>query len=149
MEPNRLLFGSPGWGITIQYTLTDRWIWQQADWPQFRWNLERLHLQLGDTHKHMGLLLGRMGNLDEGLDSASALDTLLQNIVTSSAIEGEAVNAASVRSSLAKRLGLVTGNSSPTSSKTEGLAELMVELNSDSSRRRERLARCTAGCSPR
>lgn len=111
----------------IEYSPTDRWIWQQADWPQFRWNLERLHLQLGDTHKQMGLLLGRMDNLNEGLDSASALDTLLQNIVTSSAIEGEALNAASVRSSLAKRLGLVAGNTSPTTSKTEGLAELMVD----------------------
>ena len=111
----------------IEYTPLNSWIWQQADWPKFHWSLERLQAHLGDANKSLGVLLGRMGGLGSGLDSESALDALLQNIITSSAIEGESLNAASVRSSLAKRLGLSTDAQIPISSKTEGLAELMLD----------------------
>jgi Fic family protein len=63
---------------------------------------------------------------DQEADARAALDTLLQNIVTSSAIEGERLNVASVRSSLARRLGVDDpgGSFSPQS---EGLAELMLD----------------------
>jgi Fic family protein len=88
--------------------------------------LEQLQVQLAFAHKSLGALQGRMGSLSSGLDSESALDALLQNIITSSAIEGETLNAASVRSSLAKRLGISVDTQIPISSKTEGLAELML-----------------------
>lgn len=111
----------------VEYTPLARWIWQQADWPKFHWNLEQLQVQLALAHKSLGALQGRMGSLSSGLDSESALDALLQNIITSSAIEGETLNAASVRSSLAKRLGISVDTQIPISSKTEGLAELMLD----------------------
>ncbi len=68
------------------------------------------------------------------------MDTLLQNIVTSSAIEGERLNVASVRSSLARRLG-IEEQDGPPSLRAEGLAELMLDaiLNSDSPLESERL----------
>ena len=53
------------------------------------------------------------------------LDTLLHNIVTSSAIEGEQINVGSVRSSLARRLGLA--DTGKPSSRSEGLAELLLD----------------------
>ncbi len=87
----------------------------------------RYNSPLGDANKALGVLLGRMGSLSSDLNSESALDTLLQNIITSSAIEGETLNAASVRSSLAKRLGISVDTQIPISSKTEGLAELMLD----------------------
>jgi Fic family protein len=111
----------------IEYSSSNRWIWQQPDWPKFHWRSELLHIHLSEANKSLGILLGRMGNLNTDLDSESALDTLLQNILTSSAIEGETLNAASVRSSLAKRLGISAEVHIPTSSKTEGLAELMLD----------------------
>jgi Fic family protein len=55
------------------------------------------------------------------------LDTLLQNIITSSAIEGERLNVASVRSSLARRLGIATADGVPTTKRSEGLAELTLD----------------------
>jgi Fic family protein len=118
-------------GDMTEYTPLARWIWQHAEWPRFHWDLAQLQTHLGDAHKSLGMLLGRMGSLhsDTGanVDSESALDTLLQNIITSSAIEGETLNAASVRSSLAKRLGISADIHIPISSKTEGLAELMLD----------------------
>ena len=111
----------------IEYIRLDRWIWQNPNWPKFHWNLEQLQTYLGDANKALGVLLGRMGSLSSDLNSESALDALLQNIITSSAIEGETLNAASVRSSLAKRLGISVDTQIPISSKTDGLAELMLD----------------------
>lgn len=55
------------------------------------------------------------------------LDALLQNILTSSAIEGEQLNVGSVRSSLARRMGLEAMTDGQVSRRSEGLAELMMD----------------------
>ena len=57
----------------------------------------------------------------------SELDALLQNIVTSSAIEGEQLNVESVRSSLARRLGVAGEPKRPATARSEGLAELTLD----------------------
>ncbi len=112
------------------YNPPNRWIWQQPDWPTFSWQAEAVQPLLAKAHRSIGLLLGRAGNVDLGLGAGAALDALLQNIVTSSAIEGENLNAASVRSSLARRLGVEVEDDTlgyPVSNRTEGLAELMLD----------------------
>ncbi|PML55844.1 cell filamentation protein Fic [Vibrio breoganii] len=55
------------------------------------------------------------------------LDTLLANIVHSSAIEGEKLNAFSVRSSLANKLGVSEEKPFPTTKQTDGLADIMLD----------------------
>lgn len=111
------------------YTPPNRWIWQQADWQEFRWDDTRVQPLLRQAHLNLGILLGRAGSVGGDLDAATALDALLQNIITSSAIEGEGLNAASVRSSLARRLGIKLDDelAHATSTRTEGLAELMMD----------------------
>lgn len=59
--------------------------------------------------------------------AASELDAQLQNIVQSSAIEGENLNVESVRSSLAKRLGVNDAGLSNGTAQTEGLADLLFD----------------------
>jgi len=66
-----------------------------------------------------------MGAVDQYSECQNILDTLLQNIVTSSAIEGEQLNVGSVRSSLARRLGIHEHGA--TNARSEGLAELMLD----------------------
>lgn len=83
-----------------------RWIWQQPDWPHFYWQAETLAPLLRDCQLAQGRLLGMVGAVASEVQAQDELDTLLQNIVTSSAIEGEQLNVASVRSSLARRLGV-------------------------------------------
>ncbi|MFZ5841499.1 MAG: Fic family protein [Pseudomonadota bacterium] len=111
--------------------MTDRWIWLQPDWPHFTWQQAELSPLLRQTTQAQGQLLGIAQAAGAIADAATNLDTLLQNIITSSAIEGEELNAASVRSSLAKRLRILQAVPKATSARSEGLAELMLDATNN------------------
>jgi len=102
------------------------WIWQQADWPNFIWDEKVIEPKLRDIRFHQGMLLGKMSSQPKD-QMQSMLDTLLANIIHSSAIEGERLNAFSVRSSLANKLGLSEDKPFPTTERTDGLAEIMLD----------------------
>ena len=104
-----------------------RWIWQQSDWPIFRWQAKILAPLLRSCQQLQGRLLGMAGAIAGDTQVEGELDTLLQNIITSSAIEGERLNVASVRSSLARRLGVAQDEGAATTPRSEGLAELMLD----------------------
>ncbi|NAW87985.1 Fic family protein [Photobacterium halotolerans] len=108
------------------------WIWQQPDWPNFTWDKSLIEPRLREVRLNQGILLGKM--MIQSQDSTETLlDTLLANILHSSAIEGEKLNAFSVRSSLANRLGISEEKPFPTTEQTDGLAEIMLDAveNSD------------------
>ena len=102
-----------------------QWIWQRPEWPAFTWQADALAAPLRACVQAQGTLLGMAGAVDRADELHGQLDTLLQNIITSSAIEGETLNVASVRSSLARRLGLEP-DSKP-SPRSEGAAELLLD----------------------
>jgi Fic family protein len=103
------------------------WIWQHADWPHFHWQPGRLAPLLRDCGQAQGKLLGMLGSVSQPVSAQNELDALLQNILTSSAIEGEQLNVGSVRSSLARRMGLEAMEDGQVSRRSEGLAELMMD----------------------
>lgn len=108
----------------MEQTLKQTWIWQSTAWPNFCWQASSVQPLLRECHKRMGTLTGKVS-----LSSSeqASLDTLLGNILASSAIENEKLNAASVRSSLAKHLGISEVTPYPTSERSEGLAEMMAD----------------------
>ncbi|MHC2146895.1 Fic family protein [Pseudomonas sp. 210_17 TE3656] len=101
------------------------WIWQHPNWPYFNWQAEPLIPLLRACTQAQGRLLGMLGAVGSDTEAQSSLDALLQNIVTSSAIEGEQLNVGSVRSSLARRLGL--SEEDRTTARSEGLAQLLLD----------------------
>lgn len=101
------------------------WIWQQPEWPAFTWQENDLVQLLRACNQAQGRLLGMSSTVEDYTGLQNNLDTLLHNIVTSSAIEGEQINVGSVRSSLARRLGLA--DTGKPSSRSEGLAELLLD----------------------
>jgi len=107
--------------------MAPHWIWQQPDWPNFNWQAERLGPFLRECVQAQGRLMGMASSVGSSLSAQSELDALLQNIVTSSAIEGEQLNVGSVRSSLARRLGLELVDGNNVSQRSEGLAQLMLD----------------------
>lgn len=104
------------------------WIWQQSDWPALHWQEEVIQPLLRQVWLKQGLLLGKIGVFSGEFNLETSLDALVQNIITSSAIEGETLNAASVRSSLAKRLGLRLDQPYPINDRSEGLAQIMLDV---------------------
>ena len=107
--------------------MATQWIWQQPDWPDFNWQADRLTPLLRECVQAQGQLMGMAGSVSNALGAQAELDALLQNIVTSSAIEGEQLNVGSVRSSLARRLGVALIDGDNVSQRSEGLAQLMLD----------------------
>ncbi len=62
-------------------------IWQQPNWPHFSWQAEALAPLLRACGQAQGRLLGMLGAVGRDTEVQSSLDAMLQNIVTSSAIE--------------------------------------------------------------
>ncbi|CRM03328.1 hypothetical protein [Pseudomonas sp. 58 R 12] len=64
------------------------WIWQHIDWPHFHWQPGRLAVLLRECGQAQGKLLGKLGAVSQPVSAQNELDALLQNVLTSSAIEG-------------------------------------------------------------
>jgi len=130
LEPNMLCFRlieqASSAMIAPAAPSSTTWIWQKAQWPTFHWQSEIVSPVLRKTTLRQGELLG-LNTSGDPAHPAQALDTLLTNIVNSSAIEGERLNVQSLRSSLARRMGLSEASAYPVSKRSEGLAELMLE----------------------
>jgi Fic family protein len=116
-------------------------IWEQRHWPNLSWDTARLSLQLADVRHRQGILLGRMQALGFELREEAVLRTLTQDVLKTSEIEGERLDAEQVRSSLARRLGLDAGALAPVDRNVEGIVEVMLDAtrNSDAEVTEERL----------
>ncbi|MDZ4251047.1 MAG: Fic family protein [Sulfuritalea sp.] len=107
------------------------WIWQHPQWSHFGWQAEALAPLLRQVTLAQGALLGRARGADAALQAEFSLDALLQNIVNSSAIEGERLNVDSVRSSLARRLGLQAAATVRPEARGEGFARIMWDATTN------------------
>ncbi|HWE99516.1 MAG TPA: Fic family protein [Caulobacteraceae bacterium] len=102
-------------------------IHERDDWPNFRWSHERIAAHLAAVSRHQGRLIGRMECLGFQLRAEAVLESLTEEVVTSSAIEGERLDKEHVRSSLARRLGLDIGALAPVDRNVEGVVEVMLD----------------------
>jgi len=103
------------------------YIHQQKDWPRFRWNEGRLLPLLAKVRHQQGRLLGQMEGLGFHLRGEANLESLTSEVIGSSAIEGEKLNAEEVRSSIARRLGIAQAGTTPASRHVEGVVEMMLD----------------------
>jgi Fic family protein len=103
------------------------YIYTAANWPRFAWKADRLVSRLSAARYQQGLLLGRMHELGYQLQKEATLAALTEETVESSAIEGEALNRESVRSSLARRMGLEAAGTRPADRNVEGIVEMMMD----------------------
>ena len=103
------------------------WIHEHQDWPNFTWNAETLASKLSEVRHRQGRLLGRMEGLGFELKREASLSMLTNDIVKSSAIEGENLSPEEVRSSIARRLGIDIAGLIPASRHVEGIVEMMLD----------------------
>lgn len=116
-------------------------IWEQPGWPDLRWDAAALSRRLAEVRHRQGILLGRMRALGFELREEAVLRTLTQDVLKTSEIEGERLDAGQVRSSLARRLGLEAGGLAPVDRNVEGIVEVMLDAtrNFDAPLTQERL----------
>ncbi len=110
------------------------YIWACPDWPEFTWDANAIERPLSDVRFKQGRLLGRMAGLGFELQEQAVLETLTRDVVKSSEIEGERLDAKQVRSSVARRLGIDIGALAPVDRHVEGI----VEMTLDATRRFDR-----------
>lgn len=103
------------------------WIYENDGWPTLRWDDKALAAKLAEIRHRQGRLLGRMEQLGFEIRQEASLGTLTNDVVKSSAIEGEALDSEEVRSSLAKKLGIDIGGFKPTGRDVEGIVEIMLD----------------------
>ncbi len=104
-----------------------RFIHEQSDWPGFHWDSAKLAELLGEVRHRQGRLLGRMEGLGFDLREKANLENLTEEVVKSSAIEGEILDVAQVRSSIARRLGMALEDEVPTGREVEGVVEMTLD----------------------
>jgi Fic family protein len=103
------------------------YIHERKDWPKLHWNSEALATVLADVRHRQGRLLGQMQALGFSLREEAVLQTLTEDVVKSSAIEGETLDPEAVRSSIARRLGMDAGGLKPADRNVEGVVEMMLD----------------------
>ncbi len=103
------------------------YIHQHPDWPKFNWNHKALENRLAAIRHRQGRLIGRMEGLGFAQRSEASLQTLTQDVLKTSEIEGEILDRQQVRSSLARRLGIEIGGLSPADRRVDGLVDMMLD----------------------
>src|SRR5579863_5049272 len=102
------------------------YIHERKEWPDFRWD-QKLADLLVETRHLQGRLLGQMEALGFGLREEATLQTLTQDVVKTSQIEGEKLDIQQVRSSIARRLGMDIGATPRIDRDVEGIVEVMLD----------------------
>jgi Fic family protein len=117
------------------------YIWTAPDWPQWQYDLATLAAPLAAATGAQGLLLGRMYDVGLARRDEASLATLTADVLKTSEIEGESLDAHSVRSSIARRLGVDIGALAPVDRHVEGVVEIVLDatLHCNASLTRERL----------
>ncbi len=110
------------------------YIWQAPDWPRWRYDLAALAEPMAQVSRAQGLLLGRLADVGLGLRDEASLAALTDDVLKTSEIEGEQLNVASVRSSIARRLGVDIGSLAPVDRHVEGGVEMVLDATTQHAR---------------
>jgi len=111
------------------------YIWESKFWPRFVFSAEMIAAGLEEVLTLQEQLIGKAKSLPENMDQQAQMDALIQNAIQTSQIEGEKLNVDSVRSSVAKQLGLEQAglsSGSPTGTRqTESLVAMLCKVTRD------------------
>src|SRR5499427_7925017 len=103
------------------------YIHELSDWPSFHWSVEAIGELLASVRHRQGRLIGHMEALGFNFQQEAVLQTLTSDVLKSSEIEGEKLEAGQVRSSIARRLGMDIGALKSADRNVEGIVEMMLD----------------------
>ncbi len=105
----------------------NKYIHEFDGWPRLFWADATLTPLLASVRHKQGRLVGHMEALGFDVREAAALRTLTEDVVKTSAIEGESLDADQVRSSIARRLGLDIAGLVASDRHVDGVVEMMLD----------------------
>lgn len=108
-----------------------KYIWQAGDWPNWRYDLVALTGPLTEVSRAQGLLMGRLADVGRPKRDQASLSALTEDVVKTSEIEGERLDVESVRSSIARRLGVDIGALAPVDRHVEGVVEMILDVTAN------------------
>lgn len=104
-----------------------RYVWQQPEWPHWRYDAKRLMPLLAQVNQAQGRLQGRLQDLGLDQQGQANLRALTEDVLKTSEIEGESLNPESVRSSIARRLGVDIGALAPADRHVDGVVDMVLD----------------------
>lgn len=107
------------------------YIWQSNDWPTWHFDLAALAVPMAEVSRAQGLLLGRLADVGMDLRDLASLAALTEDVVKTSEIEGEHLDEESVRSSIARRLGVDIGALAQIDRHVEGVVEMVLDATAN------------------
>ena len=106
------------------------YVWQSKDWPRWQYNAKSLMPLLAQVHQALGQLVGRMRDQGVSSQDQASLEALTADVIKTSEIEGEQLDAETVRSSIARRLGVDVGALMPADRHVDGVVEMILDATS-------------------
>ena len=106
------------------------YLWQKSDWPHWHCDRQALSELLATVHRKQSRLLGKMESLGFKLRNEAHLRIITEEALRTSEIEGEHLDFATVRSSVAQRLGIDIGALAPTDRSVDGLVAMIIDATS-------------------
>lgn len=103
------------------------YIHELKEWPNFTWDRTRLVDLLAEVRYLQGKLLGKMATLGFNFCEEATLKILTQDVLKTSEIEGEKLDADHVRSSIATHLGIDIGLPLRDTRDVDGIVEIMLD----------------------
>lgn len=104
-----------------------QYIHELKSWPSFIWDKDRLALKLEQVRLKQGRLIGKMERLGFRTKEEAVLQTLTEDILKTSEIEGEVLDRNQVRSSIARKLGMDIVGLVKSERSVEGVVEMMLD----------------------
>ncbi len=108
------------------------YIWESDQWPNWQFDMVALAGPLSDVSREQGRLMGRLADVGMTLRDQASLSTLTKDVLKTSEIEGEHLNVESVRSSIARRLGVDIGALAPVERDVDGVVDMIIDATTNS-----------------
>ena len=108
-----------------------KWIWQRQAYPQFEYDLKKLDNLIEAVSRKQGELMVLSKVISQECLQQSQLNAIENEIISSSAIEGEVLDRDSVKSSIKEKLAMEVSQSYQGKTKESNYVDILLDANSN------------------
>lgn len=106
-----------------------RWIWQQDNYPNFTYDFQKLTPLIEKISHEQGYLMAIMQTMNSESIIKRQSEALMNEVISTSAIEGEMLNRESVKASIARKFGMQDIDYTKLNEATDNLVEILIDAN--------------------